>query len=370
MAFSLGTERRKSRPKPFRLGGPFFVRTSKPAASCGLAIGALAAIAASDQYHALITFGPVFLMVCAMGAWFVSSRMGLLLLGYIATVEILSGRSGLVHLHSATALLDLAIRIGAGAAIIALVGIARIALEIEWKSARFDPLTGALSRKAFFEAVAAENGDGGEQVLIFADVDGLKGVNDRFGHKAGDEALRDFSARMRSAIRQGDLLARLGGDEFVILCKVRDRSAAKVLGQRIDRLVNRTRQAGDSALTCSLGILDLPEGSRNIDEELRQADRLMYFAKHQSLGLASAVLLDGKIQHISPQRPTCRRPMCRCRIEGHVGPSRGPSGGRATDAVEDSTAQRVHRGVAGLKRSAWDGSGRSRKRTPTDGTCR
>lgn len=303
MTFSLGNERRKARPKPFRLGGPLFARVSKPAGSCVVAAGALVVIGASHLYHEVITFGPLFLMVCAMGAWFVGSRFGLLLLGYIAAVEILSGRFGLVHFPSASAIVDIAIRMSAAIAIIALVGIARAALEIEWKYARIDSLTGALSRKAFFEAVAADKGVGGEQVLIFADVDGLKRVNDRLGHEAGDEALRDFSARMRSAIRQGDLFARLGGDEFAILCKVRDQSSAKVLGRRIDQVVNRTQEAHNGVLRCSLGVLALPQGSRNIDEELRQADRLMYFAKHQGLGLASAVLLEGKIHRLEPIDP-------------------------------------------------------------------
>jgi diguanylate cyclase (GGDEF)-like protein len=222
------------------------------------------------------------------------------LLAYIAFVEIATGHIYLEDFQSATDSINFAIKIGAAIAIILLLGVAREALEIEWKFARIDPLTGALSRKAFFEAVAANNGGNGEEVLIFADVNDLKRMNDDFGHDAGDAALRDCAARIKGAIRKGDLFARLGGDEFVILCRVQDRSAAEVLAQRIDGAVNRGPKHEGIQLSCSVGVLALPEGSAAIDEELRQADKLMYLAKRQNVGAVMAVYADGKLQHLRP----------------------------------------------------------------------
>lgn len=300
MAVAFGSERRKTKSKPFRLDGPLFARIPKAFAACILSASALATMGASNLYHPAIVFGPLYLVACAFGAWFVGSRFATCLLAYIAFVEISSGHIPVQDFQSATDFLDFAIKIGAAIAMILLLGVAREALEIEWKFARIDPLTGALNRKAFFEAVAANKGDNGEEILIFADVNDLKRVNDDFGHEAGDVALRDFAARMRGAIRKGDLFARLGGDEFVILCKVQDRSAAKILAQRIDHAVNRDLKHEGIPLSCSVGVLALPDGSVAIDEELRQADKLMYLAKRQNIGAVMAVYVDGKLQHLRP----------------------------------------------------------------------
>lgn len=301
MARAFGSERRKVKSKPFRLHGPLFLRIPKAFAACILSASALATMGASILFHPAISFGPLYMMACAFGAWLVGSRFAACLLAYIAFVEIASGHIHLEDFHSATDSINFAIKIGAVIAIILLFGVAREALEIEWKFARIDPLTGALSRKAFFEAVAANNGGIGEEVLIFADVNDLKRMNDDFGHDAGDAALRDCAARIKGAIRKGDLFARLGGDEFVILCRVQDRSAAEVLAQRIDGAVNRGPKLDEGIqLSCSVGVLVLPEGSVAIDEELRQADKLMYLAKRQNVGAVMAVYADGKLQHLRP----------------------------------------------------------------------
>lgn len=300
MPSAFGSERRKTKPKPFRLGGPLFVRIPKALAACILSASALATLGASNLYHPAVAFGPLYMMACAFGAWFVGNRFATCLLAYIVFVEVSIGHTQIEDFHSATDWLNFAIKIVAAIAMILLLGVAREALAIEWKFARIDPLTGALNRKAFFEAVAAHNGDKGEEVLIFADVNNLKRVNDDLGHDAGDAALREFATRIKGAIRKGDLFARLGGDEFVILCKVQNRSAAEVLAKRIDGAVNRDVKHGVIQLTCSVGVLALPAGSVAIDEELRQADKLMYLAKRQNIGAVMAVYLDGKLQCLRP----------------------------------------------------------------------
>ncbi|MGW8181581.1 MAG: GGDEF domain-containing protein [bacterium] len=199
--------------------------------------------------------------------------------------------------------IDLAVRFCSSLAVVLMLGVAREALELEWRFARIDPLTGALNRKAFFGAAEGGTGQTGRVLLVFADVDGLKRLNDKLGHEAGDDALRDFANRIRKAIRKEDLFARIGGDEFVILLKVRDAAAASVVAERLNRVLNLEPPEDVAKLKCSLGILFLPAGSKSIDTELKQADTLMYHAKRERAGLMMAMSINGDIQKLMPFVP-------------------------------------------------------------------
>ena len=84
-----------------------------------------------------------------------------------------------------------------------------------------DPLTGLPNRVVLQDRLGQALGRlrrrGGTVGLLFLDVDGFKKINDRYGHGAGDEFLRELPSRLRTALRADDTVARLGGDEFVIL---------------------------------------------------------------------------------------------------------------------------------------------------------
>lgn len=271
------------------------MQVPKTLAASSLAASALITILAS--YSApTIGFGPFFLLICAFGAWFVGNRFAVSLGLFIASIQILNGHA--VSLQHGP--IVMALQLCSVLAVVLMLGVARAALEIEWRFARVDPLTGALNRKAFFEAVEHETGQTGISVLVFADGDGLKRLNDRFGHEAGDEALRDFADRVRKAIRKGDVFARIGGDEFVIFLRVRDRVAAELVAQRLNRALNQASPIGEIKLKCSLGVLVLPAGSRSIDAELKQADALMYHAKRNGIGLMMAISVKGDMQELMP----------------------------------------------------------------------
>ncbi len=96
----------------------------------------------------------------------------------------------------------------------------RLAERME-RLATVDELTGALVRRAFIEkaeaAVAAAKASGTPLALGILDIDNFKGVNDRYGHAAGDRALSHFAAVVSRSVRRGDLFGRLGGEEFAIL---------------------------------------------------------------------------------------------------------------------------------------------------------
>lgn len=103
--------------------------------------------------------------------------------------------------------------------------------------ALFDDLTGLPNRTLTLDLLeralaSAERGTRPVAVL-FADLDGFKGVNDRHGHATGDEALRTAASRLRSAVRGGDSVGRLGGDEFVVICPEADEEVAGVIASRV-----------------------------------------------------------------------------------------------------------------------------------------
>ena len=114
--------------------------------------------------------------------------------------------------------------------------------------------------------------------LLFVDVDGLKSLNDSFGHAAGDAALIYLAELMVGAVRQTDLVARLGGDEFAILLDHADETSAMEIA---DRLVNA---AADSdfiyhgqplPLSVAVGITAIEQGD-TAEAVLDRADQEMY----------------------------------------------------------------------------------------------
>lgn len=158
--------------------------------------------------------------------------------------------------------------------------------------ANHDPLTGLPNRGCCVQrleeilARAARRPQLGYAVL-FVDVDGLKGVNDTFGHERGDELLVEVSERLKRSIRVGDLAGRLGGDEFVvILDDISDESDALRVADRIERELEVPWEAGERslALSASIGIALARADYQNPEQVLRDADQAMYVAKKTGKG--------------------------------------------------------------------------------------
>lgn len=155
--------------------------------------------------------------------------------------------------------------------------------------ASIDPLTGALNRRAFFDAsrplLAALRRESASLALCVVDLDHFKKVNDRHGHAIGDQVLARFSALAHANLREGDLFARYGGEEFVILLQ---RSSLEQAIHTIDRLreacSTQLRDIGDDPLnvTFSAGIT-YARGPTSISLEtlLKAADDSLYQAKDQ-----------------------------------------------------------------------------------------
>lgn len=143
-----------------------------------------------------------------------------------------------------------------------------------------DELTGAANRRAFntrfSEARSRADREGSPLSLIIFDVDEFKGVNDRFGHQAGDRVLRRISDTVRGALRPNDFLTRWGGDEFAILVEG-TADAARTLAERI-RVRLADAGAADVPVTISIGIAEYAAGEA-ADPLVRRADQALYQAK-------------------------------------------------------------------------------------------
>ncbi|HEX9780557.1 MAG TPA: diguanylate cyclase [bacterium] len=124
-------------------------------------------------------------------------------------------------------------------------------------------------------------------LLVFADLDGLKLINDRHGHPAGDCALRAVADSLREAFRSSDIVARIGGDEFAVLAvEARPDSAEMLLGRIEERLRLRNAGAGATyALSLSLGAARFdPAAPRTLEELMREADAALYARKRSREG--------------------------------------------------------------------------------------
>jgi diguanylate cyclase (GGDEF)-like protein len=166
-------------------------------------------------------------------------------------------------------------------------------------SAETDFLLGIFNRRGFEReldrAISYIKRYQANAALIMVDVDGLKPVNDVFGHAAGDQVLKAIVATITQQVRASDVVGRLGGDEFGVLLwnlsETDARSKAASLEQAIDQLSfvfgGRTVTAGASA---GMAILDLHAEPR---KALEEADRAMYVRKAQRRHEGGATVLAG-----------------------------------------------------------------------------
>ncbi|KFF60948.1 hypothetical protein JF66_00925 [Cryobacterium sp. MLB-32] len=165
----------------------------------------------------------------------------------------------------------------------------RIRLQDELRRlALYDQLTGLANRKLLNQTLDTMLDSaqrlGSPVGLIFFDLDGFKAVNDHLGHLVGDGVLREIAGRLRTIVREQDVVARFGGDEFVIVCESARSVDALALAERI-RLAVRLPLTGSAAahrLTASVGLAvyePTDQAHPSATDMLRLADSAMYQSK-------------------------------------------------------------------------------------------
>jgi diguanylate cyclase (GGDEF)-like protein len=152
--------------------------------------------------------------------------------------------------------------------------------------AQHDALTGLPTmphaRECLTDAMARSRRRATTLALMFVDLDDFKGINDRLGHGAGDELLRQVAARLRTGLREVDVVARIGGDEFLVLLEeVEDGTAALRVALKLLVALKPPIMAGDQAVAigASIGIALYPGAGETVDALVKRADAAMYDAK-------------------------------------------------------------------------------------------
>jgi len=153
--------------------------------------------------------------------------------------------------------------------------------------AHHDALTGLANRAAVAqmieEAAARQRRWGNPFTVLLLDLDRFKHVNDTLGHSAGDALLRQAAARLKTLLREGDMLARLGGDEFAVIQsgETSQREAASILADRIIEIIAKpfNLDGNEVNIGTSIGIALAPDHGTNPDSLLKMADMALYGAK-------------------------------------------------------------------------------------------
>ncbi|MDO8735728.1 MAG: diguanylate cyclase [Thermoleophilia bacterium] len=149
-----------------------------------------------------------------------------------------------------------------------------------------DDLTGLYNRRGFLALAEVQLNIAKRErqmlLLIYADVDDFKKINDTFGHLEGDKALKDIADLLVATARESDMIARLGGDEFVILASGIDEQSSDIFRQRLsEKLAVHNNQPGRKyMLSVSIGqVIFSAEYLSNLNEMIMKADRKMYEEK-------------------------------------------------------------------------------------------
>lgn len=150
-----------------------------------------------------------------------------------------------------------------------------------------DGLTQVYNKRYFLETLEREMGRAHryrrDLSLIMFDIDRFKGINDTYGHLAGDYVLKQLAAVIKSRIRREDILSRYGGEEFAIILPEIDSYNALQFAEKIRRLTEKAVfkfEDTEIPVTISIGVAALPPGLEDPAEFIRLSDQHLYTAKN------------------------------------------------------------------------------------------
>lgn len=177
----------------------------------------------------------------------------------------------------------------------------RATAELLAHRASHDPLTDLPNRRTVMEhldgALERAHRQGTHVGVLFVDLDGFKRINDRFGHRAGDELLVRVARQIRRSVRGGDVVGRLGGDEFIVVVEsVAEASELRRLSSVLRALAPTVpgHERDGPAVRLSVGVAVSGAGVDDADALLAVADRAMYADKQRRTGAAAPDLEVGR----------------------------------------------------------------------------
>jgi diguanylate cyclase (GGDEF)-like protein len=150
--------------------------------------------------------------------------------------------------------------------------------------AYYDSMTGLLNRRMGFEklseAMKAADSGAGQLSIVYLDLNDLKKINDKYGHKEGDALIKDTVNVLEKSINKVKHIVRMGGDEFMIILPDVDAAETERVLEGVQKRVDEVNQERDKAynISFSYGVAQYQKG-QNIDHYIEQADEKMYRAK-------------------------------------------------------------------------------------------
>ena len=209
--------------------------------------------------------------------------------------RLLAAAGGAVLVIAATPLVyqtagqDVALRFAVSLSLTAVVmqiitGVMRTLQDELEDLAAPDPLTGALNRRQMEtfleEAIERRARSNAPASVLLIDIDHFKSINDRFGHDAGDRALKALVALVKKRARRLDRVFRMGGEEFLVLLPDTRGADAVIHAERLRLLVSDAPLVDKLSMTISIGVAECAPG-QEVDAWLKQADDALYFAKQE-----------------------------------------------------------------------------------------
>ena len=204
---------------------------------------------------------PVVLTAVAFGPWAAVALSGLAAVAATSLVGQNPGSAG-----AEVVLLSFLFRGLGYAGVGAVIGLYAQSLH---RLAYRDPLTGLPNRRAFFDQIAEWSSTSRDFTVVACDVDGLKEINDRSGHAAGDAAIRSVAAEFVAGLGARAFVARVGGDEFLALVPAPAIVVPHIAG-------------------ASIGLARHPDSVADIDSTIAEADASLYRAKQRRPAVAAA----------------------------------------------------------------------------------
>jgi diguanylate cyclase (GGDEF)-like protein/PAS domain S-box-containing protein len=177
-----------------------------------------------------------------------------------------------------------------GASVIARDVSARLRYQEQLRYlAEHDALTGLLNRRQFEREVSEQVGRahryGELSTLLMIDIDGFKQINDTYGHRVGDRALKTIAVALKRRLRDTDQVARVGGDEFAVLLPYAGAEQAGDIAADLQGLVSGCSvevQDSEVHLSMSIGLVQIDNDTKDDESVFIEADKLMYEDKRQA----------------------------------------------------------------------------------------
>ena len=260
----------------------------------GLMLTALAGIfdRITGQNFAFLLFYliPVYFFV-----WFVSKRAGILIAAVCALVWIADNIGaayqpyGSTYLNMSTELIFFFIAT-------MLLCVLKEALGVNDGLSRTDCLTGAINRRAFYDAASYEILRAQRYKRPFTvtsmDIDNFKIINYRFGHATGDKLLKAVAGTITNNLRKVDIIARFGGDEFIILMPETGPEGAQVVLSRIRNVLLNIMEKNSWPVTFTFGTVTFVKAPSSVEEMMKKTGSVMYNAKDNGMNTVEQEVVD------------------------------------------------------------------------------